>query len=150
LQQGRFLPRAGENGENPLDDCRGDDGMNIVIEIAGRGFPAELNDSATAAKVADALPIEAMTSTWGEEIYFTIPVETKEENAVETVEAGDLAFWPVGNAFCIFFGPTPMSRENEIRPYSPVNVIGRLRGALDPLRGIEDGEPVTVRAEGNS
>lgn len=120
--------------------------MDIVIEIAGREFPADLNDSATAAKVMDALPLEARAATWGEEIYFTIPVEAEEENAVETVEAGDLAFWPAGNAFCIFFGPTPMSRENEIRPYSPVNVIGRLRCDLDPLRSIEDGEPVTVRA----
>jgi hypothetical protein len=119
--------------------------MNIVIEIAGQVFPAELNDSETAGKVAEALPLEARTSTWGEEIYFTIPVEAEEENAVETVERGDLAFWPVGSAFCIFFGPTPMSRGDEIRPYSPVNPIGRLRCDLDPLRGIGDGEPVTVR-----
>jgi hypothetical protein len=121
--------------------------MKIVIEISGREFPAELNDSETAKKVVDALPLEARTSTWGEEIYFSIPVEAEEEDAVETVESGDLAFWPVGSAFCIFFGPTPMSRGDEIRPYSPVNPIGRLRCDVKPLREIEDGEAVSIRIE---
>jgi len=119
--------------------------MKIVIEIAGSEFPAELNDSSTAGFIADALPIEAQTSTWGEEIYFTIPVKAEEEDPVEVVEKGALAFWPVGSAFCIFFGPTPMSRGDEIRPYSPVNVVGKLACDPAPLKKIGDGEPVTIR-----
>ena len=120
--------------------------MDIVIEIARQEFAAELNDSATATKVAEALPIEGEASTWGEEIYFTIPVDADlEEDATEVVELGDLGYWPLGNAFCIFFGRTPMSSEDEIRPYSAVNVIGKLQCDLEPLKEIRGGERVVVR-----
>lgn len=87
---------------------------------------ATLNDSATADAIWKALPIEARASTWGDEVYFAIPVEQPEENGQEVVQLGDVAYWPPGRAFCIFFGPTPMSRGNEIRPASAVNVVGRV------------------------
>ncbi|MDI6754161.1 MAG: cyclophilin-like fold protein [Thermodesulfobacteriota bacterium] len=98
--------------------------------IAGNiGAEAVLNDSPTAQKIWEALPIEAKANTWGEEIYFAIPVKAPlEETAQELVQVGDLGYWPTGNAFCIFFGPTPMSRGDEVRPASPVNVIGRVSG----------------------
>ena len=80
---------------------------------------AALNDTATAAMIWDALPIEASGNTWGDEIYFGIPVEAGDEAGQEVVDLGDLGYWPPGNAFCIFFGPTPMSRGDEIRPASP-------------------------------
>jgi hypothetical protein len=92
---------------------------------------ATLVDNGTAEAIWDALPIEARGSTWGDEIYFSIPVQRREEDARETVELGDLGYWPPGTAFCIFFGPTPASRGDEIRPASPVNVFGRVDG--DPL-----------------
>jgi hypothetical protein len=92
---------------------------------------ATLVESGTARALWDALPIEANGSTWGDEIYFSIPVRQPEEDARETVELGDLGYWPPGTAFCIFFGPTPASRGDEIRPASPVNVLGRVDG--DPL-----------------
>ena len=92
---------------------------------------ATLVENGTAQAIWDALPIEARGSTWGDEIYFSIPVRRPEEDARETVELGDLGYWPPGTAFCIFFGPTPASRGDEIRPASPVNVFGRVDG--DPL-----------------
>jgi hypothetical protein len=112
----------------------------VVIE-------AELNQSQTAQKIWDALPIEARGNTWGEEIYFSIPVEMESEDPQEVVELGDLAYWPPGTAFCIFFGRTPMSRGNEIRPASPVNVIGKLIG--DPIRfkQVKSGTVVKIEQE---
>ena len=106
--------------------------MRIRIEAGKVKAEATLNDSPTARAVAEALPIEASAMTWGDEIYFGIPVnQSLEDTAQELVEAGDLGYWPTGRAFCIFFGPTPMSRAGEIRPASAVNVLGRVDG--DPL-----------------
>ena len=105
---------------------------------------ATLNDSATAQAIWDALPIEGSANVWGDEIYFRIPVSLAEDDAQEVVELGDLGYWPPGNAFCIFYGPTPMSRGNEIRPASPVNVFGRVEG--DPLafKGISSGTAIVI------
>ena len=100
----------------------------IVISIAGEKVPAELNNSDTALAIRDALPIEADFSTWGDEIYFPIPVKMGSENSKDVVELGELGYWPPGNAFCIFYGATPGSTEDEIRPASPVNPIGKVKG----------------------
>ncbi len=89
---------------------------------------ALLNDTPTADAIWQALPIEARASTWGDEIYFSIPVHHPVDNGTEVVSLGDLAFWPPGNAFCIFFGRTPVSRGDEIRAASAVNVVGRVDG----------------------
>lgn len=91
-----------------------------------------LTENPTAEAIWAALPIEARGSTWGDEIYFAIPVEQDEaDDARAVVALGDLGYWPPGHAFCIFFGPTPASRGDEIRPASPVNVVGKVEG--DPL-----------------
>ena len=82
--------------------------------------------------------------TWGDEIYFGIPVKAKAENPCETVELGDLAYWPPGSAFCIFFGPTPMSRGSEIRPASAVNVFGRIDGDARAFARVRSGTTVKV------
>src|SRR5512145_2686932 len=89
---------------------------------------AELDDSQTAAAIAAALPIEATAQTWGDEIYFDCAQALPGESPREVVELGDLGYGPPGQALCIFFGPTPMSRGSEIRPASPVNVVGRVVG----------------------
>lgn len=107
---------------------------------------AILNDSPTATDLWNALPIEARASTWGDEIYFSIPVDRPEEDARATVKLGDLGYWPPGNAFCIFFGPTPMSRGDEIRPASPVNVVGHLEGDATAFRQVRSGARVTLEA----
>lgn len=105
---------------------------------------AKLNETATAAAIWDALPIEERANTWGDEVYFSISVYMGEENAQEIVEKGDLGYWPVGNAFCIFFGRTPASRGDEIRPASAVNVFGRLEGDPTIFKRVRSGEKVVL------
>ena len=107
---------------------------------------AELNDSRTAAAIAAALPIEARGQTWGDEIYFDIGLALAAEAPLEVVEMGDLGYWPPGQAFCIFFGPTPMSRGDEIRPASPVNVVGRVVGDPRSFKSVRSGARVTIEA----
>ncbi|MCL6432245.1 MAG: hypothetical protein K6V36_15520, partial [Anaerolineae bacterium] len=107
---------------------------------------AELNDSATAQAIWEALPITASASTWGDEIYFPIPVRRGEEGARQVVSAGEIGYWPPGHAFCIFFGPTPASRGDEIRAASPVNPIGRVIGDARVFKKVSDGDPVTLTA----
>lgn len=98
---------------------------------------ATLRETPTADALWKALPIEGQASLWGDEIYFTIPVQAKlEPDAREVVEPGDLGYWPQGSAFCIFFGPTPASRGEEIRPASAVNVIGKIRGDPKPFKQV--------------
>ena len=109
---------------------------------------ATLDDSRTGRAIADALPLEAAAETWGDEIYFAVPVSLKEDGARATVEVGDLGYWPPGRAFCIFFGPTPASRGDEIRPASPVNVFGRVEGDATVFRKVRAGTRVRIeRAE---
>jgi len=109
---------------------------------------AVLNDTATAQAIWDALPITARANTWGDEIYFSIPVKLGTEKGQETVERGDLGYWEPGAAFCIFFGPTPMSRGDEIRPASPVTVFGHIEGDATIFRAVSSGTQVTIeRAE---
>ncbi len=124
--------------------------MKHILVMAGSvSLPAELNDSPTARKIWQALPIEAEASTWGDEIYFEIPVMVEQEpDARADVEVGALAYRPVGHAFCIFFGPTPASQGEGPRAYSPVNLIGRVSGDATKFRKVRDGETVRiVRAE---
>jgi hypothetical protein len=121
--------------------------MRIRISTPSTGeVYAELSDEnpRTARAVWDALPIEARAGTWGDEIYFSIPVEAEAENPKEVVEMGDLGYWPPGSAFCIFFGPTPASRGEEIRPASPVNVIGRVEGDPRVFKKVRGGERVVI------
>ena len=106
---------------------------------------AELNDTKTATMIWQALPVEARGQTWGDEIYFRIGVQAAAEEGKEVVALGDLAYWPPGSAFCIFFGPTPMSQGNEIRPASAVNVVGRVAGDATVFKKVSAG--TTVRLE---
>ncbi len=104
----------------------------------------ELNDTNTAQKIWDALPIEARGNTWGDEIYCSIPVQLGEENAQAVVDMGDLAYWPPGNAFCIFFGRTPASHGDDIRPASPVNVFGKVEGNPKVFKKVQSGTSVVL------
>jgi hypothetical protein len=122
--------------------------MGKVIKItAGKvSAEADLNESKTAEAICKALPIKGRANTWGDEIYFSIPVRVSSENAKEVVDKGDLGYWPPGSAFCIFFGPTPASRGSEIRPASAVNVFGKVRGDAAVFKAVKDGESVTIEA----
>ena len=117
------------------------------IEIAAGGVTvdAELNETQTAQAVWDGLPIEGAANTWGDEIYFSTPIALELEAGQEVVEMGDLGYWPPGKALCLFFGPTPASRGDEIRPASSVTVFGRVVGDATVLKAVEDGARVTVR-----
>jgi hypothetical protein len=109
---------------------------------------ATLGDSRTARAVWAALPIEAAAQTWGDEIYFPVPVNLPEDEAQAVVALGDLGYWPPGRAFCIFFGPTPASRGDECRPASPVNVVGRIDGDPTVFKAVRSGTRVRLeRAE---
>jgi uncharacterized protein len=116
----------------------------IRITAGPVSVEAVLDASATATAVWEALPFSVAGETWGDEIYFAIPVKAVPESPRETVERGDLGYWPPGSAFCIFFGPTPASRGSEIRPASPVNVFGRVRGDASVFKKVRSGTAVKV------
>jgi len=120
----------------------------IKITAGQTLFEAELNDSPTAQAVFDALEIKAKCSRWGGEIYFTIPVQAElEADSRDVLEAGELGYWPTGNAFCVFFGPTPASQADEIRAASAVNIIGKVQGDLSQLWNVPDGADILMEAD---
>ena len=117
----------------------------IRITAAPVIMEAELNQSRTAQRIWDALPIEASANTWGDEIYFRIAVEAGEDDgASDVVEMGAVAYWPLGQALCLFFGRTPASRGDEIRAASAVNVLGAIDGDATVLKQVRSGTRVIV------
>jgi len=120
-------------------------GKRIRIAAGEVEATAELNGTATAEAIWEELPIKGRASLWGNEIYFSIPLSLKLEAGQEVVSMGDLGYWPEGNAFCIFFGPTPVSQGNEIRPASPVTVFGKIMGDATILKKVANGAAITVR-----
>ena len=120
--------------------------MNIITISAGNvSLTAELSERPTAQQIWQALPIEGEANRWGDEIYFEIPVRAGQEpDAREQVEVGELGYWPVGHAFCIFFGPTPVSTDERPRAYSPVNILGRVTGDATRFRAVKDGARVQI------
>ena len=117
----------------------------ITILVEDVWLDAELFESATAEKITAALPFEGTATRWGGEIYFTIPVTTGQEpDARVEVDDGELAYWPAGNAFWINFGPTPTSKDDKPRAYSPVNVFGRILGDATALKRIAEGARIRV------
>ena len=122
---------------------------NIIISSGNVEVEAELFDTLTADAIWESLPLTSEVNTWGDEIYFTVPVQAGlEADAKDIVEEGDLGYWPTGAAFCIFFGPTPVSRKGEIRPASAVNVFGKVNGSLSVLRSIDPGTEISVKRAG--
>jgi hypothetical protein len=118
----------------------------ITITAGDVSVAAELNNSPTARLVLAALPIEGRAQTWGDEIYFRIPVAADPEpDARAEVEVGELAYWPIGNAFCIFFGTTPASQGEAPRAASPVNILGRVVDDATTFRQVRAGTPVEIR-----
>ncbi len=117
----------------------------IMITAGEISLPAELNDSPTAQQIWEALPIEGRANVWGDEIYFEIPVMASQAaDARVEMEVGELGYWPVGHAFCIFFGPTPVSVDEQPRAYSPVNVLGRVLGDATRFKTVPNGTLVRL------
>jgi len=121
-------------------------GRKIIIEAGKITSEAVLAETEAASAIWDALPIESTSNTWGEEVYFSTPVTLSlDETAKEIVDMGDLGYWPTGRALCIFFGLTPMSRGDEIRPASAVNIVGKIIGDPKLFNEVRSGEKVRVR-----
>ena len=117
----------------------------IIFEFEKLSIEGELNDSPTSKALINSLPIEGISQIWGDEIYFSTSISKEnDEWAKETVDLGDIAFWRPGNAICLFFGPTPMSKGDEIRPASATNVMGKIIGDLEELKTINSGDNVKV------
>ena len=106
---------------------------------------AELKDTPTAQKVLEILPLEGTANVWGHEIYFDIPLKVAlEPDAREDVDVGDLGYWPAGPAFCIFFGATPVSRDEKPRAYSPVNIFGKVLGDAKQFKSVANGSKIRI------
>ena len=122
--------------------------MKVKITFGKKETEAQLNDSETAKRIYEALPIEASANVWGEEIYFEIPVSVEEEKAYsrQNMKVGELAYWPQGNAFCIFFGRTPASINSEPRAISNVNVIGMILKKVEAelFKSVKDGDKIRI------
>ena len=117
----------------------------ITITSGSLRVDGMLYTSPTADAVWNCLPLHASVNTWGDEIYFSIPVKVDlEEDAKDIVEMGDMGYWPSGAALCIFFGPTPVSRPGEIRPASAVNVFGKVTGDTKGFKKIADGSAISI------
>ena len=117
----------------------------ITITAKDISAVATLKDNSTAQAIWDGLPLEASVNTWGDEIYFEIPVAVKEaDDATDVVEMGSLGYWPPGKAFCIFFGTTPASRRDEIRAASPVNPFGSIDDDPTIFKKVPDGAVIKI------
>src|SRR5512136_831761 len=116
----------------------------ISIKAGAIQVQAELNSTRTARVLLGILPLRARANTWGDEIYFDVPLNMEIEDGKQVVEMGDVAYWPDGPSLCLFFGRTPASRGDEIRPASPVTVLGRIVGDPKILRSVRSDAEVTV------
>jgi uncharacterized protein len=117
----------------------------LVIRGREAELKVELGEGLTAAEIWESLPLEARANLWGDEIYFAIPVSAgPEPEARETVEVGDVGYWPQGDALCLFFGPTPASTDEKPRAASPVTVVGKIVEGLDSARLVESVEALRV------
>ena len=123
--------------------------VKIMIEVENISMEADLLDTPTARQIREALPIEGSVNVWGDEIYFDIPLTIEQEpDASQDVEVGDLGYWPAGPAFCIFFGPTPVSTTDQPRAYSPVNVFGRVLGNPQLFKSVAGGAIIKITRAG--
>ena len=112
--------------------------IRLVIDGIGNaeGEIVRIRSPRTADAILRNLPIEGMAALWQQEVYFGIPVKMGTEKASPTVEKGDIAYWPMGSAFCIFWG--------ETQPYSPVNVIGEVTKNLELFEQVKNGIKIII------
>ena len=119
---------------------------HIKIKVGELELSAELNDSPSAKKLMSLLPLEFTMSRWGDEYYGDCGIKVElSSDAKDVLEVGEMAIWPTGNALCIFFGPTPVSKGNEPRAVSPVNPVGRLIDSPEALKKL--GSSIHIRIE---
>jgi hypothetical protein len=117
----------------------------ITIKVNNIQVVAELFDTATGNAIAEKIPLSSKINTWGKEIYFSIPVTCDlEKSSRSTLKIGDLGYYPPMQAFCIFYGPTPMSSDGKPQAADNVNVFGRIIGSAEALSNAKTGETVFV------
>ena len=120
----------------------------ILITISNLSVSAELNNSVSADKIWEALPLSGSANVWGDEIYFEIPVSLKEvSDAQQEVDVGTLAYWPPGSALCVFFGKTPVSTSDKPKAYSPVNILGSVGGDSKVFKIVKAGDQIVIDKE---
>ncbi len=114
---------------------------NITLELDDKLAPQ------TVKSLLESLPFSVGVNLWGEEIYTDeTPIKIDLENPKPLVQLNDVAYWPTGKAICLFYGPTPIGKKDEIKPYSPVNIIGKITNPKkNILSKIRDGVTVTFR-----
>ena len=122
----------------------------ISIAIDENTFTVELYETPTAEAIYKSLPLTGNANIWGDEIYFEIPVSMELEDGGNVVEVGSLAYWPTGKAFCIFYGPTPMSSDERPVPASAVTLIGKILDDVAVLQGSESGIPIRIEKAASS
>ena len=121
----------------------------IKMTIGPVVLEAELFDTPTADAIWNALPFDSTASTWGEEVYFSTPVQVqRERDARDVVQAGELAFWVEGDSIAIGFGRTPISQGDEIRLAARTNIWGRALGDVKQLKAVKPGAPIRVDKAG--
>ncbi len=116
----------------------------IHIKVGPVEAIARLNSTKVAQMIWETLPLKAEAELWGDEIYFPIPVYCELEDGAVLVSSGDLGYWPQGNAFCLFFGPTPISQKNEIRPASSVTIFGQIIGDARVFKSVKSGAQISL------
>ena len=122
--------------------------MQIQIISGDIVIEAVLYDTPTGKAIADKLPVTGSVSTWGGELYFPVPVSMSlEPGSRDIMQPGELAYWPSGKMFCIFFGGTPAAVGDECRAASACNVFGKVEGPLDELWKIADGATIEVKCK---
>ena len=119
--------------------------MKIKIFANELEAEAELENTESARAFYESMPVDGAANRWGDEIYFVVPLKLDpEKDATDVVEKGDVAYWPEGSCFCIFFGKTPQSTETEIKAASKVNVIGKIIGDPTIFKTVNNGDLVIV------
>ena len=119
------------------------------IRIAWRSGEviADLRESPTVTKVLAVLPCKANANTWGDEVYFSLPVAAQlEPDAEQVVDPGSVCFWVDGSALAMPFGPTPVSKGSECRLVAKCNLLGKIAGDPGKLRSVRDGDEIRVEA----
>ena len=119
--------------------------MKVRIAWTGGEVTADLRDSPTVKQLLAALPCEASANSWGEEVYFALPIKASlEADARQVVEPGTVCFWVQGSSLAVPFGPTPVSKGDECRLVTRCNVLGRIQGDARQLKKVKQGAAIRI------